>query len=291
MASERDLQGQTSRARRNRRMSETRLISLNGGAFDVEILERGEGDPLLYLHGVIRIDDDLLMAALARHHRVVAPLLPGFGESTGAEHLNDIHDLAIYYAELIDRLGLDRIRLVGHSLGGMFAAELAAVAPGRISHLVLMAPFGLWDDSAPTFDFFAASPQDMAKAFYSDPNSTGAMAIARAPQEVATEVDPDTSEGQAIIEHLVERVKTMSSAVRYLWPIPDRGLARRPYRLTMPTLVIWGEDDGVIAPTYADLFSQSIADARTVLIPDAAHMLNHEQPDTVVAHIEKFITA
>ncbi len=272
-------------------MSETEKITLNDGAFDVEILERGEGAPLLYLHGVIRIDDDPLVAELARRHRVVAPLLPGFGGSTGAEHLTDIHDLVIYYAELIDRLSLDRIPLVGHSLGGMFAAELAAVAPGRISHLVLMAPFGLWDDSAPTFDFFAASPRDMAKAFYSDPNSTGAMAIARAPQEVATEVDPATSEGKAIIEHLVERVKTMSSAVRYLWPIPDRGLARRLYRLTMPTLVIWGKDDGVIAPTYAELFSQSIADAETVLFPGAAHMLNHEKSDAVAAHIEKFITA
>ena len=272
-------------------MSETRVITLNGGAFDVEILEHGEGDPLLYLHGVIRIDDDPLVAELARRRRVVAPLLPGFGGSTGAENLTDVHDLAIYYAGLIDQLHLSRMPLVGHSLGGMFAAELAAVAPDRISHLVLIAPFGLWDDSAPTFDFFAASPPDMARAFYSDPNSPGALAIARAPQEVATEVNPDTPEGQAIIEQLVERVKTMSSAVRFLWPIPDRGLARRLYRLKMPTLVIWGEDDGVISPTYADLFSQNIADARTVLIPGAAHMLNHEKPDAAAAHIEKFIAA
>ena len=269
----------------------TRTVSLSGGACAVQILESGQGDPVLYLHGAIRIEPDPLMGELARRRRVVAPLLPGYGDSTGGEQLTDIHDLAIYYLELIDDLGLDRMVLVGHSLGGMFAAELAAVAPQRFSHLVLLAPFGLWNDAMPTLDFFPALPQDTAEAFYSDSKAPGAMAIVRTPQEVATEVDPETAEGQAVIGQLVERAKTMSAAVRYLWPIPDRGLSRRLYRLRMPTLIVWGEDDAVIDPRYAQMFSELIPGAERATVAGAAHMLNDERPKDVGALIERFIGA
>ncbi len=291
MAAERDRPGDIAGDGSGGVKGETREISLKDGAYAVQILESGEGDPVLYLHGVIRVEPDPLVGDLARRHRVVAPLLPGYGGSTGVEKLTDIHDLAIYYVDLIDALGLDRMVLVGHSLGGMFAAELAAVAPQRFSHVVLLAPYGLWDDAMPTFDFFPASAREMAEAFYSDSKKPGAMAIAQTPQEAATEVDPDTAEGQAVIGQLVERAKTMSSAVRYLWPIPDRGLSRRLYRLRMPTLIVWGEDDGVIDPGYARRFSELIPGAETVTVAGAAHMLNDEKPKDVGAQIERFIGA
>ena len=143
-------------------------ISLDGCGQQVELVEYGEGRPVFYLHGLLGCDDNPLLAELAKQYRVVAPLIPGYGLSTGGEELADMHDLVIYYLEILDRLGLRSLPLVGHSLGGMFAAELAAAAPERFSHLVLLAPFGLWDDSEPTFDFFAASPQEQARAFYVD---------------------------------------------------------------------------------------------------------------------------
>ena len=272
-------------------MTTTTNIAVDNGSVNVELLTAGEGQPILYLHGVLHIQDDPLLVSLSKTNRLVAPMLPGYGNSTGGGQVTDIHDLALYYAQLVAELELDRFVLVGHSLGGMFAAELAAVIPERVSHLVLMAPFGLWDDAYPTLAFFAALPGDMAAAFYFDQMVSGAKAIAAAPQEIAMEVDPDTPAGQTVIDILVEQAKTMSSAVRYLWPIPDRGLRKRLYRLTMPTLLLWGEDDGVVDPQYAELFANSIATAETGLIPKAGHMLNDEKPKEVADQIETFISS
>ena len=264
-------------------------VSLEGSGQQVELVQRGQGSPVFYLHGLLGCERDPLVAELAKRHHVVAPLIPGYGSSTGGEELADMHDLVIYYLEILDRLDLRGLPLVGHSLGGMFAAELAAAAPERFSHLVLLAPFGLWDDSEPTFDFFAASPQEQARAFYSDVNSEGALALAKAPVEAATEVDPDTIEGRAVIEHLVERAKTMMSAARFLWPIPNRGLNRRLFRLTMPTLVIWGANDGVIPASYASRFAEAIRDCKMVVVPGVSHMLPEEKPHDVARGILTFI--
>lgn len=264
-------------------------ISLDGGGQQVELVDYGEGSPVLYLHGLLRRDDDPLLSELAKRHRIVAPLIPGYGASTGGENLADMHDAVIYYLEILDRLSLRDLPLIGHSLGGMFAAELAAASPERFSHVVLLAPFGLWDDSAPTFDFFAALPEELARAFYSNVDSEEARALAKAPQEAATEVDPDTVEGRAVIEYLVERAKTMTSAARFLWPIPNRGLSRRLFRLTMPTLVVWGADDGVMPPSYARRFAEAIGDCKTAVIPGASHMLNEEKPDQIASAISTFI--
>ena len=266
-----------------------RRVSLDGGGQQVELVQCGEGVPVFYLHGLLGCEDDPLLTELAKRCRVIAPLIPGYGSSTGGEELADMHDLVIYYLDILDRLGLRGLPLVGHSLGGMFAAELAAAAPERFSHVVLLAPFGLWDDSEPTFDFFAASPQEQARAFYSDTHSEGALALAKVPVEAATEVDPDTVEGREVIDHLVERAKTMMSAARFLWPIPNRGLSRRLYRLTMPTLVVWGADDGVIPPSYASTFAREIRACNTVVIPKASHMLTEEKPDDVAREILTFI--
>ena len=289
MAAERDNAGSDKTGSSSLTPPRRYRIRLEGSGQQVELVERGEGSPVFLLHGLLGCEGDPLVAELAKRRQVVAPLIPGYGASTGGEELADMHDLVIYYLEILDRLGLRGLPLVGHSLGGMFAAELAAAAPERFSHLVLLAPFGLWDDSEPTFDFFAASPQEQARAFYSDANSEGALALAKAPVEAATEVDPDTVEGRALIDNLVERAKTMMSAARFLWPIPNRGLSRRLYRLTMPTLVVWGADDGVIPASYAPRFAEAIRDCKTVVVPGVSHMLPEEKPHDVAREILTFV--
>ena len=289
MAAERDNAGSDKTGSSSVTPPHRNTIGLEGGGQQVELVEHGEGSPVFYLHGLLGCDDNPLLAELAKRRRIVAPLIPGYGSSTGDENLGDMHDLVIYYLEILDRLGLRGLPIVGHSLGGMFAAELAAAAPERFSHVVLLAPFGLWDDSEPTFDFFAASPREQARAFYSDADSEGALALAKAPVEAATEVDPDTVEGRVVIEHLVERAKTMMSAARFLWPIPNRGLSRRLFRLTMPTLVVWGADDGVIPPSYASRFAEATGDRQPVVIPSASHMLPEEKPHEVAREILTFI--
>ena len=131
-----------------------RSVSVRNGEFKVDVLEGGAGDPLLYLHGVAGLEWTLLLKRLSNGHTVIAPRTPGFGESTGTQKLHDIHDLVYFYLDLLDTLDLDRVPIIGHSLGGMFAAELAAAQPSRFSHVVLAAPFGLWVDSDPVIDMF-----------------------------------------------------------------------------------------------------------------------------------------
>ena len=257
--------------------------------FEVDVLEGGSGDPLLYLHGIAGLEWTPLLERLSASHTVVAPRTPGFGESTGTEKLDDIHDLVIFYLDLLDELGLDDLPLVGHSLGGMFAAEMAAVQPGRVSHVVLASPFGLWDDANPVTDLFTISLPDLAGAMYADEKSEAAVAVATAPQARMTEVDPDTEEGQATINYLVERAKSMSTAAKYLWPIPNRGLAKRLHRVRQPGLLIWGESDGIIPPVYAERFAALMPDAVIHIVPDAAHMVVDEQPVAVADLIESLI--
>jgi pimeloyl-ACP methyl ester carboxylesterase len=103
-----------------------------------------------------------------------------------------------------------------------------------------------------------------------------------------TDFDPATKEGQATIRYLVERAKSMSTAAKYLWPIPNRGLSKRLHRVTQPSLVIWGENDGIIPPTYASKFAARMPNATAHVLPNAAHMVIEEQPGRVVELITGF---
>lgn len=258
---------------------QTTTVSIRNGRFETEVLEKGSGPPLLFLHGIAGLQDDAFVASLAQNHRVIAPIHPGVGRSTGDEHLLDLHDLLYYYLDFMDELGLRGLPLAGHSLGGMFAAELAALQPERFTHLVLLAPFGLWNDAHPVPDYFVAAPDEQARALFHDPESEAAKAVLAMPS------------GEGDVQAMLERVKSLRVAAKYLWPIPNRGFARRAHRVRVPAQVIWGEDDGVNPPAYAREFQQLLPDARVELVPDAAHMVHTEQPDRVAAAVAAFLAS
>jgi pimeloyl-ACP methyl ester carboxylesterase len=246
----------------------------------LEVNERGDGAPLLFLHWELGPRWSAFHDRLAEQWRVIAPSHPGFGNSAGGDQLHDIHDLIYWYLDFLDGAGLSGLPLVGHGLGGMFAAELAAVQPERFSHLVLLAPFGLWLSDAPTLDLFAASPTELSAALYAEQSSPAAVAAARMPTDQA---------GQ--IEQALERAKSQASAARYLWPIPNRGLSKRLHRVRAPTLVVWGEQDGVVPPAYGQAFRDQISGARLEVIPRAAHALLDEQPERLAAVTLDFVGA
>lgn len=265
-------------------------ISVRRGAFDVEYLEGGDGPPLLLLHGLAGLEWGRFHERLAAGHRVVAPRTPGFGGSTGTEELADLHDLIYFYLDLLDALDVSGLPVVGHSFGGMIAAELAAVQPERFSRVVLVAPLGLWDAAHPVLDIFSASPVELAEAMYFERESEAARAVAAVPEVRTAEIDPSTDEGQAVIDFYLERAKSMSTAAKYLWPIPNKGLDKRLHRVSAPTLLIWGEKDGICPPAYADDFRAALPDARLSMVPEAAHMVQDEQPDAVADLIDAFLS-
>jgi pimeloyl-ACP methyl ester carboxylesterase len=256
-----------------------RTVSVRGGAFQTPVLEAGEGLPILYLHGVGDLPADFLfLEQLAQTHRIVAPQLPGFGESTGGDRLLDIHDLIYYGLDLLDALALRDLPVVGHSLGAMLAAELAAVQPERFTALVLIAPLGLWNPDYPVADFFSMSPADLARATYADLDSSAARTAAAPARD-----------DEGYIAYMLDRAKSLATAARYLWPIPNRGLAGRLHRVSAPTLLVWGRHDGIVPSKYAAEFQAGIPHARVEILEGAGHLPQVEQPERLKELIAGFL--
>jgi pimeloyl-ACP methyl ester carboxylesterase len=255
------------------------LVSIRHGLFQTFVRSEGEGDPLLFLHGAGGLRGwPPFLESLARSFRVIAPDHPGFGRSEGLEELDDVVDLALYYTEFIAAMGLERPYLVGHSLGGMIAAEVAAIAPEAASKLVLVAPVGLWLDEHPVLDFFAATSDELATALFHDPGSPMAREMMMLP-----------SDPEAQLEAMLERTKNLSAAGKFLWPIPDKGLKKRIHRIVAPTLLLWGSSDRLVPPIYGEEFLQRIDGARLTLVKGASHMLPFEKSDEFVEVVTDFL--
>jgi len=250
-------------------------VELRDGLFKIRVLTAGDGDPLVFLHGGGGLFWDPFLDQLAASHRVIAPEHPGAGASQGLEHVEDLWDLVLYYAELLDVLGLPSTTLVGHSFGGMVAAEIAATNPERVQRLVLIAPVGLWRDDHPVPDISGVPPDKLPELLLADP--TGPIA-AMLPAPDAT--DP---------EALFTAAMTMASILQFIWPLPDKGLSKRLYRVRAPTLLVWGAQDALMAPAYGDDFAAAIAGSRLEIVEGAGHLPQLEQTERVVAAVSAFV--
>lgn len=248
------------------------------GHFDVRVWAGGAGErPLLYLHGFEQHPGAAgFLKRLGQSHEVRAPEHPGYGSSSGFEHIEDIFDVTLHYRRLIESWDKGPVDLIGHSLGGMFAAELAAVAPDLVRRLVLVSPYGLWLDDAPMPDPFVMSADALTKAKWRDP--------ARAADEPSA-FDP--ADGDTVATF---RALNMAAATKFLWPIPDRGLARRLQYVAAPTLVIRGEADGLMPAAYLDAWTGAIRDARSLTIPGAGNLPMVEAEDAFVDAVEGFLS-
>jgi pimeloyl-ACP methyl ester carboxylesterase len=263
-------------------MNQLKAIPLRGGDFNVKYYQEGSGEHLVFLHsagGLPAFTPEL--EALSKRFTVTAPLLPGFG-SDGEEHLHEeVQKLVFWGWDLLDALEVERPILIGHSFGGMMAAEMAATEPRRVRKLVLAAPAGLFIAEHPTPDFFAMTPDALVKAAFHDPQCEAAKALTTPPSDPA-----------AATEAIVARVKALAAVGRFMWPNGDRGLNERLYRIKAPTLLLWGESDRLIPPVYADAFSRLLVGAASVrvqTIAAAGHALFVEQRQSVLDAIVNFL--
>ena len=259
---------------------ERRTIPVRDGLFQADLLQGGSGDPLLFLHGAGGLHEGRYLEDLAERFTVYAPSHPGFGASEGFEHIDDIIDMALYYHDFMDALGIESAHVIGHSMGGMLAAEIAALCSHRVRRLVLANAVGLWRDEAPVLDFFVLGPDQLLPYIVHDPQSEGAR-----------EAFPVPASQEDMIEMMYQRIQSYSSAGKFLWPIPDRGLKRRIHRVQAPTLIVWGESDRLVAPSYAEDFRSSIADARVVIMKECAHLPMFEKRDEFVSLLTEFLTS
>ena len=255
-------------------------VSVRDGMFNVTVYRGGAGDPLVYLHaaGGMQRPGDPFLGLLAQKYDLIVPVHPGWPGSDGLEHLDDVVDMAVYYADFFDAMGLDSFNLMGSSLGGMFAAEIAALDRQYVRKLVLHSPAGLWLDQHPPLDFFAAPPDVMLKALYVNPDKV----MAAMPQ-----VDPQDQE--AIIRATLDRAMSLAASGKFIWPIWDKGLKKRIHRISAPTLLIWGDQDGLNPPVYGHHWQKLIDGSSLATIPGTAHAPMAEKPEAFVKAVTDFL--
>ena len=233
-------------------------LDVNG--VDTCVLTAGGGDPLVFLHGAGTFAGFDFATGWADRYRVIVPYHPGFGESADDPRVTEMHDYVLHYLELFDRLGLESVNLVGHSLGGWLAALLAVEHSHRILRLVLVSPAGLRVPEHPTADIFSIPPEQLPSRLTADPEVVRRLMPA----------EPD-------LDFLASRYRESSSLARVLWERNyDRKLGRWLHRVTKPTLIVWGAVDSLIPVEQAEIWRASIPDARVHVIEGCGHLPFHE---------------
>ncbi len=239
----------------------------------VRYLEGGSGEPLVFLHGAGGMTaEDPLLTALAQRWHVFAPFLPGYGETEECGGLRDMLDFTLHTADVVEALGLKDPILVGHSMGGMIAAEMAALAPNDVSRLALIAPAGLWLEDHPIPDLFSLLPFELPQYLFHDPEAGAALMTAGLKMD-----DP-----KFLQDYLVRNARQLGMAGKLLFPIPERGLLGRLYRVKAKTVIVWGESDRLVPPVYGPAFAKEIAGSKLVKVPEAGHMIVIEKPGAIV---------
>jgi len=230
-------------------------------------------------HGAAgQLANEPMLGALASHFAVYAPIWPGYSEQGGEEKLEDMQDFALHGADIVEALGLHKPHLIGHSMGGMVAAEMAAAAPGLYGKLVLIAPLGLWLEDHPITDIYSLLPFEFPPLLFHDAAAGTALMAGGL----------DFNDTDAIKTFLIANNRRLGTAGKVLFPIPDRKVAKRLYRITNPTLLVWGDDDRYVPQPYAEAWRAAIDGAELEIIPDAGHMAPYEQPGDVAGVIARF---
>ncbi len=213
-----------------------RTIPVWGARLDMTVQVTGAGPPLVYLHAAGGMVWDAFLEQLSSEYTIYAPLVPGTvpGNKEAIGEVADLWDLVLVYEETIRALGLDRPPVVGQSFGGMLACELAAHSPELVGRLVLLDPIGLWLDEHPVANWVAAAPEQIPALLFHDPDGDVARAMFTPPD------DPD-----AAVAAIVGVVWATGCTSKFVWPVPDKGLAKRIHRIVAPTLVIWGRQDAL----------------------------------------------
>jgi pimeloyl-ACP methyl ester carboxylesterase len=258
-------------------MSAPEERSVAVGGLRCRVWEKGSGAPLGFLGGLRGLPRwPEFLDRLAGRRRVIAPSLPGFPGGEGLEGLDGLADWVTAGLDLLDASGLDGADLIGASVGGLLAAELAAFSRASVGRLVLVAPLGLFDAGEPVADLWAVRLSELPTLLSARPEELEAF-LAR----------PD---GEDEVEWQIALTRASEAAARLLWPIPDLGLVRRLHRIRCPTLLIWGAADRVVPASYAKRFADGIGGwVEVKSIEGAGHMAEIDRPEAVAAAALAFL--
>ena len=241
------------------------------GGVKTAVRVAGRGQPVLFLHGASTLEGFDFALGLSDRFRVHCPSHPGMGDSGDAPHLSGMADLLMHYLDLLDRmLPGETPHLIGFSMGGWMATELAAVARERFGKVVLMAPAGLNDPAWPATALGGIAPQDFPGYLTHD--------VSVALRYFRGGSDPAFAESFG-----AARAREGETVGRICAPfgMGHPNLRRMMARITNPTLLVWGENDRLLPAGQAPLWIESLGNARLLTLPGTGHLIAQERPETV----------
>ncbi|HZI51517.1 MAG TPA: alpha/beta hydrolase [Terriglobia bacterium] len=225
----------------------------------------GKGETLVFFHGAGTVDGFDFAEAWTDQFRVVVPHHPGFGESGDDPAFTDVHDYVLHYLELFDILKIDAMHLTGISMGAYFAARFALEHSHRVRKLVLIAPYGLDVAGHPALDIIATPGEQLVPMLVSNFD----VLKKRLPEK------PD-------MDFVGARYREATSFARLFWEHPiDPKFPRHLHRITMPVLIVWGDQDKVMPVAHAQAWKEKIPQAEVMIVPGAGHIVHLDKPETV----------
>ena len=252
------------------------METIDVGGIAVETLVAGAGPPLVFLPGGDYVAQNrACLDRLARRFRVVMPRPPGFGNTPRPAWFRSVSDIAYLCLDLMDRLDLADATLVGASFGGWVALETAVRSTSRIGRLVLIDALGV--------KFGGREERDIADVYALPADEVLRRSFVDAAGAVPDYAQLDEAE-------LLGVARDREAMALYGWKpyMHNPALLHWLHRIARPALVIWGEEDGIVAPAYGERLAAALPDARFELVAGAAHHPQIEQPDRVAALIERF---
>ncbi len=275
MTTEQTLNTTANETAANQHDTQAALNNLLGAGCASTISDLGSGCTVLVLHGGGGTATVAGMAhALATTARVLMPTHPGFDGTARPEHLGSVAELAHLYLQLLEALDLRNVLVVGSSIGGWAAAAMAlADRSGRINGLVLLNPVGIQVSGAPLTDVSGLSRPELVRLASHNPD----LIMANAP--------PPTPERMAMLASNANALAAYDNGQAMMVP----GLREQLATVNTPTLVLWGESDGIASTAYGQAYAAAFANARFETIPEAGHLPHIEQPARVLQHIAGFM--
>lgn len=234
------------------------------GTVPVTYTDRGEGPPVLLLHGgggPLTVNPFADRLAAERPVRVLVPVHPGFAGTPRPSGLTTNKGIASLYKELLADLDLSDVTVVGNSMGGWIASELALQSGARLSRLALVDAVGIRVDAHPIANFYSMTPRQVSEASYHDPERFG--------------IDPSKLPADAQQAMAANRAALTLYAGADMF---DSTLAARLAAVTTPTLVLWGDSDRIVTPDYGRAFANAIPGAKFELLKDTGHLPQIESP-------------
>ena len=247
----------------------------------LHIMKGGTGQPLLLLHDEMGHPGWLhYHAALAQHYMLHIPLHPGCGQSDHLDWVMHIRDLAFWYLDALDELGLGPVPVLGSSLGGWLAAEMAAMCPQQFTRLVLVGAMGVRPPVGEIRDMFLMVSREYLRASFADPaNNEEAQQLFGA--------DPTPEQAEAW-----ESARELASLVGWRPYMHDPALPHVLRRLRqLPTLIVWGRQDAIVPVSAGEAYHQAIPGSRLVLLDGCGHRPEIEQADEFVRVVREFLQA